>query len=131
MPQLDKLTLFSQVFWLISLYFLFFIGYTHYYLPYFSKLFKTRAFLLKQSLFLSNDLLGNSWSSSHAATFISILLDIFQHLSAAKMVTFKHYHTMLAILLISSFKNANLFFINKYLINTIKFEVSKKVLSKK
>lgn len=42
MPQLDKVTLFSQVFWLVLLYFLFFLYFLKYYLPNFSKLFTVR-----------------------------------------------------------------------------------------
>jgi hypothetical protein len=46
MPQLDKVTLFSQVFWLLFLYFFFFLIFLKYFLPSFSKVFKIRSYYL-------------------------------------------------------------------------------------
>lgn len=65
MPQLDKVTLFSQVFWLMLLYFLFFLYFLKYYLPNFSKLFKVRNYYIlattKNDIFVSSELLSTSF----------------------------------------------------------------------
>lgn len=124
MPQLDKVTLFSQVFWLLFLYFSFFLILLKYFLPTFSKLFKIRAhFLVSQSEFKTASILKFTESSQ-----ILHLLAKFENNLTKNLALFqKYFHAELKVYGTSFFKKINKLFISVYIKNCINFNLYKKL----
>ena len=124
MPQLDKVTLFSQVFWLLFLYFFFFLIYLKYFLPTFSKLFKIRSHYLV------------SWNSAKASSInktveisqISTLLSKFDTQLKDNLVVLQNYYSSeLNFYNFNFFKEINKLFILIYVKNCLKFNLYKKL----
>lgn len=112
MPQLDKVTLFSQVFWLLFLYFSFFLILLKYFLPIFSKLFKVRAhyILNKQSL------KSNSFQESIQSSQILIILEKFEREVKNNLTDLQNfYFTALQTYESSFFKDVNKLFISLFI----------------
>lgn len=125
MPQLDKVTLFSQVFWLLILYFIFFIIFTNYYLPQFSKLFKVRSFFLKSNILLSK-IVENQLAQLINVTNL-VLCSLSQFFTKTLSITTQQYHTQWIFLILSFFKKAHSLFLKRYLLAAIKLNLSKKL----
>lgn len=125
MPQLDKVTLFSQVFWLLFLYFFFFLLFLCYYLPKFSKLFKIRAYYLFTA-FSKNNL--NDKASLNGTQHLSNILVNFNILLKSNLVTIiKQYSLMLQSYNFIFLKKVNNLFIVTYIFNCLKYNLYKKL----
>lgn len=126
MPQLDKVTLFSQVFWLLVLYFTFFVIFINFYLPQFSKVFKIRSFLLGQDTLTAEIVANRLVPLVNSITLIlSHVLQVLTIKTLPRMI--QQYRTQWIILVSTSFKKANSLFLKSYLVNGIKFNLSKKI----
>jgi ATP synthase subunit 8 len=121
MPQLDKVTLFSQVFWLIFLYFLFFLIILRYYLPKFSKLFKLRSYYINSS----NGVSKTQTSNTHS---ISQLFLMFNSFVAKELMFNKTYYKELMRTYNSIFlEKANIQYVLAYTHSYLKFKLYKKL----
>lgn len=122
MPQLDKVTLFSQVFWLILLYFFFFLIFLNFSLPYFSKIFKVRLFFLEKNKF--NSQVFQLTSISYFMDFLeNLIFNLKNHLA----LIIKYCQTFLITYNSSLFQKVNILYINIYLFNYLKLNFSKKL----
>jgi len=125
MPQLDKVTLFSQVFWLIFLYFFFFLIFLKHYLPKFSKLFKIRSYYLgiKNLDKLSS---YNAWLGDFSE-FSSIVVKFHGALKENLKIILNYYNTVINYYNFSFLKKINILFIAVYISNSLKFNLYKKL----
>lgn len=121
MPQLDKVTLFSQVFWLIFLYFLFFLIILKYYLPQFSKLFKLRFYYTNSSSELFKD-------QSNSIKNIAQLFSSFSSF-VGKGVLFNtaYYNEIMKTYDLSILEKANINYVLAYTHSYLKFKLYKKL----
>lgn len=121
MPQLDIVTLFSQVFWLISLYFLAFFFVLRYCLPRFSKLFKLRVFfILKKSMLLNKNNLDFSKNIEVILNKVQISLNSILRTNSnffLDKVNFFNLNTLASV---------NILFIKIYNYNLLKYNLYKK-----
>ena len=124
MPQLDKVTLFSQVFWLIFLYFFFFLVFLRYYLPKFSKLFKIRYYYLS-SRSSSNE--EKNKSLRDFSYFSSILSKFNILLKENLSSTLDNYNSVIKSYNSTFLKKINNLFIAVYVYNCLKFNLYKKL----
>jgi hypothetical protein len=98
MPQLDKVTLFSQVFWLLFLYFSFFLVLLKYFLPTFSKLFKVRSYFLNEqknvTISFSSKLDGSQILNllSKFETQLKINLELCQKYTQSELQSYNFIH---------------------------------------
>jgi ATP synthase subunit 8 len=122
MPQLDKVTLFSQVFWLIFLYFFFFLIFLKYYLPKFSKLFKIRSY------YLVNTIVSDNGTNIQGISYFSnILLKFNVFLKDNLIVILEQYNSILQLYNFTFLKKVNNLFIVIYVYNCLKFNLYKKL----
>lgn len=127
MPQLDKVTLFSQVFWLLFLYFFFFLIYLKYFLPVFSKLFKVRSHYLTNWGSANVSSTNKSVESSHLSTLLS---KFDAQLKANLTLLQNYYSSELNFYNFNLFKEINRLFILIYIKNCLKFNLYKNYIFK-
>lgn len=126
MPQLDIVTLFSQVFWLVLLYFIFFLIFIKYFLPHFSKVFKVRSCFFKTKFLKTQDVTSQFYQSSFLEPIFQGLRSILHRFSTYIERFEKWVHKTGAELIFLTTTKTNLLFLKKYLLAGIKFKVHKK-----
>jgi len=127
MPQLDKVTLFSQVFWLLFLYFFFFLIYLKYFLPAFSKLFKVRSHYLVSG----GDVNASSTTKVVEVTHLSTLLSKFDTQLKTNLTLLQNYYSSeLNFYNFNLFKEINKLFILLYIKNCLKSNLYKNYIFK-
>lgn len=119
MPQLDKVTLFSQVFWLLFLYFFFFLIFLRYSLPIFSKVFKVRSCYISQRMNLS------SLDAIKSFDFSRLLVKFGLQLKNNLNILQEYYSAEVTFLNSIFFKSINTLFIYKYIKYCLKFKFYK------
>jgi len=124
MPQLDKVTLFSQVFWLLFLYFFFFMIFLKYFLPSFSKLFKIRSYYLFSTENLKL-IVPNERNTSFS--FTALLLQFEIRVKNTLLVLQDYCSLELHFYNSIFFKDLNKLFILSFLKNCLKFSFFKKL----
>ena len=124
MPQLDKVTLFSQVFWLLFLYFFFFVVFLKYFLPSFSKVFKVRSYYLFNK---ENSTTLVSTKISKFSYFTSILLKFEVQLRNNLTILQDYCFSELNFYNFIFFKDLNKLFILSFLKHCLKFNFFKKL----
>lgn len=123
MPQLDKVTLFSQVFWLIFFYFLFFLLFLKYYLPKLSKLFKIRLYYMFRDRTISvsyNNSIGFQSLVKILSMFSFLLRDSLVRIREQYNVVVKSYNSLF-------FKRVNSRFVVVYVLNCLKLNLYRKL----
>lgn len=123
MPQLDKVTLFSQVFWLTFFYFLFFLLFLRYYLPKLSKLFKIRSYYMFKNRIVSvsyNNSIGFQSLVKILSTFSSLLGESLVCIRGQYNVVVKSYNSLF-------FKRVNYRFVVVYVLNCLKLNLYRKL----
>ena len=122
MPQLDFVTAFSQVFWLLVLYFLVFFIVLRYYLPKFSKLFKLRL------VFVEQDVCSNLNKGSSSIQLLNTVLASFKNnLDSSVASNLVFYSNSVKDLNQTVLLSANAAYISLYNFNMLKYNVYKKL----
>lgn len=123
MPQLDKVTLFSQVFWLLFLYFSFFLVLLKYFLPTFSKLFKIRSFFLNK-----HKNMDNLFSSRFEGSQLLSLFSKFETQLKTNLEFFQSYvHSELQNYNLTYLKDLNRVFLFLYVKSCLSIKLYKKL----
>nr|YP_009317527.1 ATP synthase F0 subunit 8 [Gelidium isabelae]AOX48979.1 ATP synthase F0 subunit 8 [Gelidium isabelae] len=134
MPQLDRIIIFPQVFWLLVIFTIFYITLTHFFLPRFLKALKTRKEIVKVNE-LESSLVSKKSIDSQAKSrilllnYLDIVKKIFSLNSTLNIPNAKNLNTQSVDELIGVMVKNSILFCNSQILDSIRIKV-KSIYSK-